>query len=225
MNIFIAGNGRVGTALKNFLKKNGFNFLEFDKTLVSDDDVVFLAVSDNVVELFVEKISSVSCYVFYFSGSKPNLKNATLIHPFASISKETDLSEITFTLSKTDNASAKEVLRFLGFKFIEHDINSIAYHTSAVLSGNFSQFFYLAAKKLLKDLGFSDFDADVLIKQLIITSLENVSKLGKQGITGPAIRNDLTTIKKEIEFLNSTSPNLAEIYALISKEIAKKGKK
>ena len=222
-NIFIKGNGKVGTALKNFFTKNNITFFDYDKSLIQNKDVVFLAIKDESINIFIQEIKNINCQIFHFAGSKPFLKNATLIHPFASISQKTDLSKITFIILKSTNKQAKKILKQLKFKFIENEINSIGYHTSAVISGNFSQFFYIVATEILLKLNFSQTDANNLVKQLMETSLENIADLGKKGLSGPAIRNDLKTIEKETKYLKTISKDYAEIYNLISKEIIKIG--
>ena len=67
-NIFIKGNGKVGTALKNFFTKNNITFFDYDKSLIQNKDVVFLAIKDESINIFIQdaifcvnpKISSIS---------------------------------------------------------------------------------------------------------------------------------------------------------------------
>ena len=124
-NIFIKGNGKVGTALKNFFTKNNITFFDYDKSLIQNKDVVFLAIKDESINIFIQEIKNINCQIFHFAGSKPFLKNATLIHPFASISQKTDLSKITFIVLKSTNKQAKKILKQLKFKFIENETQGI----------------------------------------------------------------------------------------------------
>jgi len=94
-------------------------------------------------------------------------------------------------------------------------------NTSAVLAGNFSQFFALKALELLKSEGFSHDDAKKIIRQLVETSINNVLEGGVSGMTGPAARGENEIIANESRELSKKDPKLAEIYSLISEEIKK----
>ncbi|HRZ79850.1 MAG TPA: DUF2520 domain-containing protein, partial [bacterium] len=57
--------------------------------------------------------------------------------------------------------------------------------------------------------------------QLVTSSINNISKYGLQGITGPAARGDLSVIEKETAALMTVDRELAEIFSNINRSIRK----
>ncbi len=224
MKVFVAGSGKVGTALKSFLNRSGIPFKEHLKDSSPDGDIIFLAISDSAVAQEVKDITSKNSLikiVQFTPAIEMAHENQFILHPYASITKETDISEIFFSLWGKKDAALESMLHHCRLNFFyAGTFPTPGYHTSAVISGNFTQYFVLAAKKILEDEGFSDEQSSKLIKQLILTSLENSLSGGVEKITGPASRGDDVTIEKEATFLKSKGREMSNIFRQINKLIS-----
>ena len=222
MNFFLLGRGKVGSAiLKHFDKKN-LPLFEFniEKTPKNSKGTLFLAVPDEKISQLTKEISTKfpNLSVIHFSAAS-DTEDMHLLHPYCSIGKETDLSDITFTLWSKNREVFENIIHFAKINFVYAGITpSALYHISAVLSGNFSQFFTTAALELLKKEGFTEENALKLIDQLILSSIKNISH-GTEGISGPASRGDDRTIKKEALEIKPLDPELSEIFTQINRMI------
>lgn len=226
MKISLLGKGRVGTALSKHFKNMDIPFTHCrNAELGKKRGVVFIAVSDDAVCDLMYRIrkSNPGIYMVHFSASaKFDDERTFLFHPYSSISEDTDISKIIFTFWGKENKEIVSLLEKSGFHFVKTGASpSIFYHISAVISGNFTQYLLLAARELLQKEGFSRIDSEKLLKQLVTSSINNISKYGLQGITGPAARGDLSVIEKETAALMTVDRELAEIFSNINRSIRK----
>jgi len=91
-------------------------------------------------------------------------------------------------------------------------------HLAAVFACNFPNYLYGIAQQLLAqhNMEFS------ILRPLILETAQKVQDhLPGEVQTGPAIRNDQTTMTSHLQMLNDM-PGLKEIYSLLSQEIIKK---
>ena len=159
MNIFLMGRGNVGTALFNFLQLSEIACEIVEKAPENKSGILFLAVSDSAVKPLLEEVLQKNPGIFavHFSAATHfESDRAFLLHPFSSINKKSELNHILFTLWGEKNPSFEEMLKKTGLKFVYCGGNPTPlYHASAVMSGNFTQFFVLQAMQLLQSSGFS----------------------------------------------------------------------
>lgn len=219
---YLLGQGKVGSALKKHFIKNSVPFEMFDINSKKPDGVLFLAVPDSVVEdlhyQISEKFKKVT--VIHFSAGSDS-ESMHLLHPYCSITSDTDLKDIVFTLWTKKPEKIKKLLKSANLNYVfAGTAPSPLYHASAVISGNFTQFFILSAAELLQNEGFSEKVAERLIYQLISSSVKNTVS-GVNGISGPASRGDIRTIKTEAEALAEKNKEIAEIFKKINKLIKK----
>ena len=222
MNYFLLGKGKVGSAIERHFKNCGLSLSIFNKTRKEIKGVLFLAVPDKSIKSLTEKISHnfPELTIIHFSAAS-DTEDMHLLHPYCSIGKDSDLSNIVFTLWSKDRENLENILNSIQIDFIYAGTSpSALYHTSAVLSGNFAQFFSIAALELLKKEGFTEENALKLINQLMLSSLGNISR-GIEGVSGPASRGDTTTITNETIELEKTNHEVSEIFAKINKMIKK----
>jgi len=224
MKIIVAGSGKVGTSLKNFFINLGIPFNVYSKNSEPHGDIIFLAINDSAVADSVRKISSQNStikIVQFTPAVEIIYKNQFILHPYASITEKTDIAEIFFSLWGRNDPVLEKLLNDCRLNFFHAgSFPTAGYHTSAVISGNFTQYFVLAAKKILQEEGFSDDQSSRLIKQLVITALENSLSGGVEKITGPASRGDNITIEKDAAFLESKNKDLSNIFNNINKLIS-----
>ncbi len=89
-------------------------------------------------------------------------------------------------------------------------------HLSAVFSCNFVNRFYSISEEILAQ---NNINFDIL-KPLIKETTEKLLTIGnpKELQTGPAVRNDIQTMKKHLELLKTT-PDYQKLYKIISENI------
>lgn len=225
MDFFLTGKGRVGTALISYFKSKNIALNDLDESDPDVTGILFAALPDDHLLNYINKIrnNNKHIHIVHFSGSlTANIERCYLFHPYASINKDTDISDILFTLWGKKNPTLEAALSKTGLNFIYAGTRPTPfYHISAVLSGNFTQFFFVAALELLKQQGFSHNDSIILIKQLVASSIENCAVSGTTGITGPAARGELNTVEAETEIIAGKDDKVAEAFSLINNLIFK----
>ena len=229
MNVFLIGSGNVGTALSNFLKANGIDHEILEKVPENKRGILFLAVSDSAVRELLEETlqKDPGLFVVHFSAAtKFEHERVFLLHPYSSINKKTELNQILFTLWGEKDPVFEEMLKKTGLDFVYCGVSpDPLYHASAVMSGNFTQFFVLQALALLKTSGFSKEDSEKLVRQLVDSSLENVFRDGAAGLTGPAVRGESEVLSNEINALSEKDNKLAELFKAVNEAISRVSKR
>ena len=224
MNIFLIGQGNVGTAISKFLQLSKITYEILDKVPENKDGILFLAVSDSAVKALLEETlrKDPELFAVHFSAATHfESDKVFLFHPFSSINKKSELNQILFTLWGEKNPTFEEMLKKTGLKFVYCGKNpDPLYHASAVMSGNFTQFFALNALKILQSSGFSKDVSEKLIRQLVNSSLDNVFRDGINGITGPAARGEKEILLNEIDVLSEQDKNLAKLFKAVNTAIS-----
>lgn len=202
-----------------------------DYTEIKAADVYLLAVSDNVIAEVSEKLPFENRLVVHTSGSMPmevlNIKNRRgVFYPLQTFTKNksVDFKAIPICLeAETEND-------FLTLKTVAQSISSRvesisseqrkALHVAAVFVCNFVNHLYQMGQEICEEHHLS-FE---LLQPLIIETAQKITQLSpKEAQTGPAKRNDTTTINAHLHFL--TDANQKEIYQLLTKSIIDHGKK
>ena len=225
MKIFLIGQGNVGTALSSFFQVSGIACEILEKVPENKNGIIFLAVSDSAVKALLEETLRKNQEVFavHFSAATHfENKRVFLLHPYSSINRKSELDQILFTLWGERNPVFEETLKKTGLDFVWCGGNpDLPYHASAVMSGNFTQFFALQALKLLQSSGFSKEVAEKLVRQLVRSSLDNVFQSGINGITGPAARGEKEVLLNEINMLKKKDGSLAQIFKTVNEAVFK----
>ena len=137
--------------------------------------------------------------------------------------KEIDFSEIPFCL-ETENESDYALLEAVA-KSISNSVFSInseqrkALHVSAVFVNNFTNHLYQIGQEICEEhqVPFE------ILKPLIQETAKKINILNPiDAQTGPAKRNDSSTIETHLEYL--TSENQKNIYKLLTQSIQHNGK-
>jgi len=220
--LYIAGNGRVGKALRRHFTLRHIPYKPLPRNWEGkppQEGILFLAIPDAEVERVLREIYSVtppSLRIVHFSAAFPSIRRRVhLLHPFASIGHGIELADLLFLWAGHQDNLFRRFLNEHEFHFFYSDTPpGPGYHTAAVLIGNFTQYLYLASRHILEHEGFSSRRLDTLLKQLVDTSLFHVRTKGIAGITGPAARSDDEVTKQEALFLEATmnAPRLANVY-------------
>lgn len=193
-----------------------------------DADIYIIAVSDDAINDVVKKLNINNKIVVHTTGStsidalKKASTNIGVFYPLQtfSINRKVDFSNIPICIEACNNKTLT-VLKSIA-KSISKDVKLVssdqrkAIHLAAVFACNFTNHFYAIAENILND---NQLSLDI-IKPLIAETTEKIKKNSPAKMqTGPAIRGDNKTIKKQLALL--TDKEQKKIYELVSKSIAK----
>ncbi|WP_029038691.1 Rossmann-like and DUF2520 domain-containing protein [Salinimicrobium xinjiangense] len=245
IEIVVLGSGNVATHLfKAFSASEGIRIkqvynhseasLDFfenkveittDFSEIAEADVYILALKDDVIPQTAEKLKDRSGLVVHTSGSVAldalsGCSRRGVFYPLQTFSKDNELnySEIPFCLE----ANSEEDLQLL--KKIADRISGKAYdisseqrkklHLSAVFVCNFVNHLYAVGEQICQK---SEIPFDIL-KPLIKETASKVQHASPAGVqTGPAIRNDQSTINTHLDLLESSENR--KIYELLTSAI------
>lgn len=191
-------------------------------------DLFIIAVSDHAIGTIAKKLNAGNKIVVHTSGSTPlsALEGAAtrygVFYPLQTFTKEKaiDFTKVPFCIEASDRAAQEALFALAGE--LSQDVRYInsrqrlALHTAAVFVSNFANYMYLMGDEILQDahLPFH------LLAPLIAETADKMNfMLPQQAQTGPARRNDASTIGKHLELL-AGSPDKQALYRLLSQSIA-----
>lgn len=196
--------------------------------ITADADLYLIAVTDGAIADVAKAISTDNRLIVHTSGSTSldiltSFSSRTgVFYPLQTFSKNkaVDFRQVPIAIE----GGNKEVIQFLRLvaerlseKVIElSSADRLALHVSAVFACNFTNHLYAIAKQLLAQRHLN-FD---LIKPLITETAERIKDNDPATVqTGPAVRSDLQTVSKHVDFLKDDT-RLQEIYEKLSQSIA-----
>jgi predicted short-subunit dehydrogenase-like oxidoreductase (DUF2520 family) len=250
MKISIIGAGNVATVLGRLLKSKKFiieeivsrNKMHAEKlaqelnahaagniqNLSKRSDVYIVAVNDDAVETVSNQLRLDEKIVVHTCGSasinvlKNTSKNFGVLYPLQSLRKEIPyLPVIPFLIDGNNDYSKRmisELAKSLSDNITEaNDAQRMQYHLSAVITSNFTNHLLALTDEYcrINNIKFS---------QLLPLMQEVINRINMfhpaQMQTGPAVRNDVSTIEKHLALLKDF-PQLKNIYEIISESISK----
>jgi len=210
-----------------------------DLTQVRQADIILLAVPDDQLSILAQKLKKLSVSLqpttlIHFSGLHPaNIMRSAgseakllSIHPllaFASRQLVSDrLSGCPCALEGDEIAlplGEKIIESFSGHPFrIASDKKSL-YHASACIASNFLVTLLAVATDLLSECGVKRDAAIPLLLPLIQATVDNVAELDtEQGLTGPIVRGDKSTVAAHLAALQRAPHNRQNLYRLLGEE-------
>ena len=200
--------------------------LDFRKV---DASLFLIAIKDQAIEKVAKQLVLPNqAMVVHTSGSASmdtlkhiNTDHIGVFYPLQTFSKTMfiECSNVPF-LIESDDALTKKVLAKIGSQLSNKVIHINAQdrkslHISAVFAANFTNHLFTISEKLLADKQL-DFD---LLKPLITETIGKSLQIGpKSAQTGPAIRKDIETIGKHLQYLENNE-DYAAIYRLMTQNI------
>lgn len=193
-------------------------------------DLFIIAVSDDAIVSVSEQIPFINHLVVHTSGSvaMESLSNSNrkgVFYPLQTLSKtkEINFKEVPLCLeaeNKSDMKMLHEVASAISNNVYEIDSNQRkSLHVAAVFVNNFTNHLFQIGNEICDENGVS-FE---ILKPLILETANKINSLSpKEAQTGPAKRNDTTTINKHLDLLSN--PNHKEIYKILTKSIIDNGK-
>lgn len=201
----------------------------------SSAEIFILAVADDAIRTVASRLllPEHDTIVVHTSGSQPLGALADAQSSFTGVfyplqtftkDKEVDFSKIPVCLEADDDGVLKVLIKLA--KSISAEVRLInsqeraILHIAAVFACNFTNHLLQMAETLTEShhLEFS------LLKPLIAETISKGLTIGpRQAQTGPAIRGDLITLEKHMDYLRNYDKDYAEIYKVITQHILDTG--
>ena len=194
-------------------------------------DVYIIAVSDDAIAEVSSQLPFVNQLVVHTSGTVPlstleNKNRRGVFYPLQTFSKDKAVNFKTIPIClEAENEKDLQTLKQIanGISDAVYQINSEqrkALHVAAVFVNNFVNHLYQIGNEIC-DNNNVPFE---ILKPLIQETANKIVTLSpKEAQTGPAKRNDRTTIAAHQQFL--TDENQATIYTILTQSIQNNGKK
>ena len=248
MNVIIIGSGNVAFVLGKLMRRSGINILQVKSrnsengkalsellecrfSLLSElndvrADLILMAVSDNALTPHPDFIQHTKIPIIHTAGSvpagvlSPYSSSYGVLYPLQTLRKEmNEIPEIPFLVDASDEKTLIMIEQLAGklspLVRRADDATRHKIHLAAVFVNNFSNhLFTLAADYCNKE--------QLDFKMLLPLIQETVNRLHffapEKVQTGPAIRNDITTMEKHLSLLDQY-PELKKMYLTLSSSI------
>jgi len=202
-----------------------------DYTQLQEADLYIISVSDDAIAEVSAALPFENRLVVHTSGTVPlsTLKNKNrrgVFYPLQTFSKDKAVNFKTIPIClETENEKDATTLKLIANAISDavYDINSEqrkALHVAAVFVNNFVNHLYQIGNEICDNnkIPFA------ILKPLIQETANKIVTLSpKEAQTGPAKRNDITTIEAHQQFL--TDENQSTIYTILTQSIQDNGKK
>jgi predicted short-subunit dehydrogenase-like oxidoreductase (DUF2520 family) len=247
MDVVLIGAGRVAGAFAPFLKQLGTlrvwnRTLEHAVTLAQTvqcnvienaDDVngylAFVSVTDSalsdVAKTFKGRFTVAIHTSGFHSSSILNVMADSVgsLHPWLPItSQDRSLLHDAIATFEGDQAAldvASDLARLIPLRLftIESD-KKVLYHTAAVLLSNYVDALMIKGGEMLNEVGLKEDEREIFVKEIVSTTIDNYIKMGKESLTGPAVRKDLKVVEAEAAALKG---DWSIVYTLLANIIMK----
>jgi predicted short-subunit dehydrogenase-like oxidoreductase (DUF2520 family) len=228
MQIHILGQGRLGRSVAHILSRQSIPHTTYGRSFPTNvRGLVYICVPEAVIQNVANQLTyHQEVCVVHASGSMgldvfpiPDA-NIACLHPIQSFpGPEIRIPDsIPATLecghgiTQIARSNIDKLANQLGFTVYPFLGNRLAYHTAAVLSGNFTTILFSIAKEVLKREGYNDDMAANLLYALANQSLSNAKHGSLQKVlTGPIARGQSALLNAQQEHLD-WDPELADLY-------------
>lgn len=202
------------------------DFFQLNNDPLPKADFTILTTSDSSLPNFEPLIFDSTNLLVHTAGavSKDVLKKYTskygVLYPLQSLRKELEYNPRIPFLVDSNSVENTALLRkfctsIASSSEAADDEKRLAMHTAAVVVSNFTNHLYALAKTFCENRGLN-FD---MLQPLIMETAARLTYASPSSLqTGPAIRQDLATIKNHLAVLDD-HPRLKEIYALLTESI------
>ena len=251
INVIIIGSGNVAQHLIHaFYKSKKIDLVQvfsrqkesiiplLDSHKITDNyadlaeaDLYILAVSDDAIAAVSSQLPFENRLVVHTSGSisidlLDNKNRRGVFYPVQTFSKNVavDFSEIPICL-ESENEVDFDLLEKVAYSisnkvFKISEVQRQALHVSAVFVNNFVNQLYQIGNEICLE---NNIPFEVLKPLILETANKGTTLSPKEVQTGPASRNDNTTIERHLNFLSDE--NRKNIYKIITQSIQNNGKK
>ncbi len=220
--------GRNASAASQLAYMLGTESTNYWSMISKNADIYLIAVSDYSIKEIAEHLQLPGKLVVHTAAAIPKevLKKITkhygVFYPMQSLRKEMkELPEIPIHIDASDENTLRVLERLAGSisekVTYANDEERLKMHVAAVICNNFTNYLYAMAEDYCKKENL-DFK---LLLPLIRETAEKVQHISPSlSQTGPAERNDETTIKKHLTILKP-HPELQKLYEFMTESILK----
>jgi predicted short-subunit dehydrogenase-like oxidoreductase (DUF2520 family) len=247
MRVTLIGAGNVATVLGKKIMHSGHTIvqvynrnIDHAKALANelsaeavreiDDnaDMYIVAVADDALQNIFAWLKPVNGFIVHTAGSvsidvlKDMSPNYGVLWPLQSVRKETANAPLLPVLIDANNPWNKMKLKGFAQSFADtvaeaNDDERKKLHLAAVVTNNFSNYIFSLTEKYCVEEGI-DFKLMIPLLTETVSRMHDRSPAELQ--TGPAVRNDVSTIEKHRELLQGY-PVLLEVYDFFTDRIKK----
>lgn len=230
IKVSVIGNGNVGSQFARIFDTQPVSPRSLEG-LPKDADIYIISVSDSAVKDVAERLPEIKGIVVHTTGSVGiealacvRCNGYGVMYPFQTISKARNLppSSIPLLIEGSDTNVQKQIAQCAheyGFtKIAQADSEKRRrVHLCGVFACNFTNAMIGISQKILNDSGIDS----GIIEPLVEETVEKLKSLpAKEAQTGPAARNDMTTIHSHQSLMKEMNLHEeSEIYRLISEYI------
>lgn len=195
-----------------------------DFTKVEDADIYILALKDDFLSQFANRLKTTEALVVHTSGSVSmdalkHFKHFGVFYPLQTFSKnkKIDFTGIPICVeanTEKDIQLLKELASEIAeniFKITSEQRKSL--HVAAVFVSNFVNYLYTEGESICKE---NKVPFEILHPLILETASKAVNMSPKEAQTGPAKRQDQAVINSHLELLNEEQQ---KIYSLLTKSI------
>ena len=245
MKISIIGAGNVGINMFQTLRKKKeikmvslFNrsiekiishrnkiFITDNINEIKKSDIYIISTNDDSIEKVSNELKGRDGLIVHTSGSTEMKvlsihKNFGVLYPLQTLTKDKlcNFKKIPICIEGNNDVSKKKLeklVKIIGSKYYHIDSKQrLSLHVSAVFACNFTNYLFSIAYDICTE---NKIPFEILFP-LIRETKEKIEKNNPSKIqTGPAIRKDMNTIKKHLNFIKSK--NSKKIYSILTKGI------
>jgi predicted short-subunit dehydrogenase-like oxidoreductase (DUF2520 family) len=250
MNIVLIGSGNVATVLGRKSQAAGHRIIQvynrnadhanvlatrlgttstsYISSIDRKADLMIIALRDDAVGYVAREIGEVRSILVHTAGAlsidevRGSNKSYGVLYPLQSLRKEIEILPALSILVEGNNAGTLRQLKELAHSIAESvmeadDETRLKYHLAATMVNNFTNHLYSLAASFCEKENISFAVLQPLIEETAIR-LRNTTPQKAQ--TGPAIRNDTSTIEKHADLLKKY-PDILNMYNLFTSEIQK----
>jgi predicted short-subunit dehydrogenase-like oxidoreductase (DUF2520 family) len=207
------------------------NKITNDWNALAEADVYIIAVSDDAIANVSSQLPFENRLVVHTSGSAPlasldNKNRKGVFYPLQTFTKgkEVDFKTIPFCLEtqfENDYTILEKAAQSISdsiYKIDSHQRKAL--HVAAVFVNNFTNYLYQIGNDICQE---NQVPFDILKPLILETATKLLTLSPKDAQTGPAKRNDISTIEAHETFLSNE--NQSTIYKILTQSIQNHGKK
>ncbi|MBM4157749.1 MAG: DUF2520 domain-containing protein [Ignavibacteria bacterium] len=220
--------------LKTDIIKNNIN-----RKIIRESNIIILSVCDVSLLNLINKLSKYDCknkYIFHTSGIYCSDVFKSLVADAGKIGSFHPIQTFNCVSEKSGKLIKKIYFGYEGGKDLKKILNKICkllnsnivnikceqkylYHSSCVLTSNYTITLYLILSKISRKLGTKNNKFIDIYTPLINTTIKNINKIGvRDSLTGPIARGDIGTVKKHLQALENDFPIITQLYKLLGYE-------
>jgi hypothetical protein len=219
---------RNGSHANQLANRLGATSTSYISTVEKGADLMIIALQDGALPGFTKALGTIHCPAVHTAGALSITEISGLsqsygvLYPLQSLRREIEVIPPLTILVDGNNPASRNLIKVFASTIAESvleadDDTRLKYHLAATLVNNFTNHLFAIAASFCEKEKISFAVLQPLMEETVLR-LRTVSPFNTQ--TGPAFRNDLTTIQKHKEILKNY-PDMLSLYEKFTEEIQK----